>query len=329
MKKNIGIGLITPSAPLPAIFPDRFNRGKEYLEKKGFCIKCGHYTSDLSAASSENAYKRAQDINDFYKDSNIDYIMATIGGNNAVEVLPYIDYESMKATNKPLIGYSDITALLHAVGKLGRQVVFYGPTLLTEFAEYPVAPSFSIDMFLKAINKNDVMNISPSPYLLEKGSDWALPPRERKIKIPVIQKTIRGGKSSGVVLGGCMQVLQRLRGTNYWPSFKDSILIIETVTDEFIEQEWRDFVADYKNMGILDEIKGLIIGQKLWGSEEVQKLSEILLSATEKQQTPILYGLPFGHVSPIATIPMYTSAEFDSDEKLLTYLKPYTYDYCE
>ena len=225
------------------------------------------------------------------------------------------------------MGYSDITILLHAIGIFAHQIVFYGPTLMTEMAEYPVPPQLSQTSFMDVFSDASTYEVTPCDALLEKGSDWALPPKERKALCPVKQRVIRSGKASGVVLGGCIEALERLRGTRYWPCFKDSLLILETVDDEFDEKKWRSLIVDYTNMGIFEEVAGIIIGQKTWNDDEVDKLSEMFLKVTTENAVPILYGLPFGHISPIATIPLFAKATLDSDLMKLIYNKPFEYGY--
>ena len=104
-------------------------------------------------------------------------------------------------------------------------------------------------------------------------------------------------------------------------------MLAETVEEKFDEKKWRAFITDYRNMGVLQKLSGLVIGQKNWSIEEVNKLSEMLTEATLENPIPILYGLPFGHISPIATFPLFTSAKLDADQMLLVYEKPFKYTY--
>ncbi len=333
MEKNLGkiekmgIGLVTPSAPAPALYPERFKRGTKYLENIGLNVIEGKYVLCKDGVSSASPIKRAEDINNMFNDNNVSLVMATIGGDYSAEVLPYLDWELISKNRKGMLGYSDITILLNAIGIKTKQVVFYGPTLMTEFAEYPVSPYKSEIAFLQAFNDENQLIVSPVNSLLAEGVDWALEPKERVVEYPVFQRTIRTGKTSGIVLGGCIESLERLRGTEYFPCFKDSILLIETVDDDFNEKKWRCFITDYINMGVFKDLSGIVIGQKLWNENEVDRLAEMFIEATKSTDIPILYGLPFGHISPIATIPFFTRAILDADLMTLTYTKPFVYEY--
>lgn len=321
------IGLVTPSAPAPGLFPERFRRGVNALETLGLDVKSGSFVTTLDGVVAASAQKRAQDINNMFNDENVGLLMATIGGDYSAEILQYLDWEIIRENKKGLVGYSDITILLHAIGIKAQQVVFYGPTLMTEFAEYPVPPKLSETAFLELFSENESLTITPCDVLLAKGSDWALPPKERIYSCKVTQKVIRAGKATGIVLGGCIEALDRIRGTEFWPNFEDSILIIETVDDDFNEKKWRSLITDYYNMGVFKDISGIVIGQKIWSKESEECLAKMLLDVTEEKQIPILYGLPFGHISPIATLPLFTRATLDTDTMSLIYKKPFKYEY--
>lgn len=320
------IGIVTPSSPAPALFPERYKRGLKSLTNLGFSIKEGSFSNSREGIVSASAKDRANDINKLFADSEISLILATIGGNFAAEILQFIDWNIIKENKKGLIGYSDITVLLIAIGLLGKQVVYYGPTLMTEFSEYPAPPQDSIEPFLKLFKEEQII-IEPYPTLFSDGSDWGLPSVKRDLNCPVISKTIRAGIAEGVVIGGCIESLDRLRGTKFWPCFDNSILILETSKNEFNEIDWRSLLVDYQNMGILEKVSGIIIGQKKWNEDQVKRLSDMFLSFTQDKPIPILYGLPFGHISPIATLPLFTSAKLDTTNKILEYKDTLTYDY--
>lgn len=324
---KIGIGIVTPSAPAPALFPERFQRGINCLRNLGFKVKLGKHVSTINGWTAATAMERATDINLFFLDEDVSLLMASIGGDYSAEILQYLDWETIRANKKGLIGYSDITILLLAIGIKAQQITYYGPTLMTEFAEFPNPPSMSQETFLHIFVKNSALEIMPCSALLEKGIDWRLLPKERTFLNPVIQKTIRSGCAKGIVIGGCIEALERIRGTEYFPNFKNSILIMETVDEKFNEKKWRSIITDYVNMGVFKDIAGLIIGQKLWNEEVIDKLSEMLIAATEERAIPILYGLPFGHISPIATLPLFARATLNADAKKLVYDNPLRYDY--
>ena len=61
-------------------------------------------------------------------------IVSTIGGNDAVRLLPYLDFDLIRDRPKAFLGFSDSTVLLLAFLTAGV-VSFHGPSLMTDLAE--------------------------------------------------------------------------------------------------------------------------------------------------------------------------------------------------
>ena len=78
--------------------------------------------------------KRAEDLMMAFKDQSIKGIFTCIGGDESVRILPYIDYEVIKNNPKIFIGYSD-TTVTHLICLKAGISSFYGPSILSEFAE--------------------------------------------------------------------------------------------------------------------------------------------------------------------------------------------------
>ncbi|MGL5329817.1 MAG: LD-carboxypeptidase, partial [Peptostreptococcaceae bacterium] len=106
------IGIFSPSTPITAKAPKRFKRGVEYLESKGFKIVEGSLTCKSDFYRLGSIKERAEELNNLIRNPEINCIMSTIGGMNSNSLLPYIDYEAFKNNPKPIIGYSDVSAIL-------------------------------------------------------------------------------------------------------------------------------------------------------------------------------------------------------------------------
>jgi muramoyltetrapeptide carboxypeptidase LdcA involved in peptidoglycan recycling len=115
-----------------------------------------------------------------------------------------------------------------------------------------------------------------------------------------------------------VEALQRLRGTPFFPETRGAILALETASDEPNVSYLESVLTDYRNMGILGNIVGLIFGRKHWPKESTQELCDLLGRMTSGNPVPTLVGLDFGHISPIATIPLGAGAKLNSDTAELT-----------
>ena len=87
---------------------------------------------------------RADDINAAFADPGIRAVIASIGGDESIRLLPYLDAQTIAANPKVLLGYSDITTLLVAVRGMGM-VTFYGPTVMSGLAQAATLPPPFLD----------------------------------------------------------------------------------------------------------------------------------------------------------------------------------------
>ena len=105
---NRVIGIIAPSSPVPN---DIIENSIAYFEGQGFIVKSGKNLkkSELFAAGTDE--QRADDIMTFFKDKDVSAIITTNGGTCSIRTLPLLDYDVIRTNPKPIIGYSDATAL--------------------------------------------------------------------------------------------------------------------------------------------------------------------------------------------------------------------------
>ena len=84
-----------------------------------------------------NDSERADELNALINDREVRCIMSTIGGSNSNSILPYLDYDALKADPKIIIGYSDVTAILLSIYAKTGLKTFYGPAFVASFGELP------------------------------------------------------------------------------------------------------------------------------------------------------------------------------------------------
>lgn len=131
------IGVFSSSSPISATVPVRYDRGVAYLESKGFTVVHGQQYRKQDFYRSGSIQERVEEFNQLLYREDIPILMASIGGNNTNSILPYIDYDYLKAHPKIIIGYSNVTALLLAIYAKTGLVTFYGPAVASSFGELP------------------------------------------------------------------------------------------------------------------------------------------------------------------------------------------------
>jgi len=115
-------------------------------------------------------------------------------------------------------------------------------------------------------------------------------------------------------VGGCIESLQHLRGTRFWPDWHDTILFFETSEEKPSPETIDSILMDYENMGVFQQIKGLLVGRPMaYTLQEKGQLHEILLERTQKFTFPIITEMDFGHTSPQFIMPIGCQARIDSE----------------
>jgi muramoyltetrapeptide carboxypeptidase len=320
------IAIVSPSSGCAGLFPHRTQRGLSEIRHLGFtpvlaphALNCVSYVSD----SPEN---RAIDINMMFRDPEIKAIIAAIGGNHSCHLLNLLDYETIAKNPKVFMGYSDITVLNNAIHKMTGLVTFNGPALITDFAEMPHMYPYTQKYCFKALgNPKPIGHIEASPIWTEEFLDWNEKKdmeRPRKLESSPGWTWLKKGIGEGHLLGGCIESLEHLRGTKYWPDFNGAIFFFETSEEKPTPAEIDAILMDYENMGILAQINGMIVGRPmLYDAAEKRLLREIILARTAKFRFPIITDMDFGHTAPQFTLPLGVRARINAEKRIFEILE--------
>lgn len=309
----------------------RYEVGKKRLEEE-FGLKVVEMPNTLSGTEYlyNNPQKRVEDLMMAFKDPSIKGIFSCIGGDESVRILPYIDYEVIKNNPKIFIGYSDTTVIHFICLKAGISS-FYGPSILSEFAENVEMFDYTKHWINKVLfDKSPIDIIEPSPIWTSEFLPWE--EKNKHIKRRVNSNTgyelLQGqGKVQGTLIGGCLEVLEMIKGTNVWPKLKtweNSILFFETSEEKPNPTYVEYWLRSYGSMGILQKARGIIFGKpydNLYYEEYKSAILKIVRDELKLYNLPILFNLNFGHTSPMFTIPYGAKAEIDCDLKRFTILE--------
>ena len=319
--KKLTIGIFSPSSPISATVPIRYERGIEYLKSKGFNIIEGKLKGKREFYRSGSIKERAEELNDLIHNDKVDIIMSSIGGNNSNALLPYIDYEYLKKHPKMIVGYSDVTAVLLAIYAKTGLVTFYGPALAASFGEFPPFVDETYNYF------TDILDCK-TPYIYKKPLFWTdefIPWMEQngsKEKYNNNWITVREGVAEGRLIGGNLNTMEGFFGTEYMPEIKKGdILFIEDAqkNPSVIERSF----SLLKNAGVFDKIGGLILGkhEKYDDFETNRKPHEILLEVLGDFNFPFLADVDCCHPHPMMTFPIGCRVKLDAAEQKITLLE--------
>lgn len=305
--------------------------GKERLEKI-FGLKVIEMEHTLKG--SEYVYnhpkERAKDLMDAFLDKEVKAIISCIGGDDTIRLLPYIDFEVIKNNPKIFMGYSDTTVNHYMCYKAGLSS-FYGPAILTDFAENVEMSNYTVDFIMKTLFSDNIIgDIPQSKEWTSESLSWQ-DNSNNKIKRTFKENTsyelLQGNKvTRGKLIGGCLEVLEMIKGTDLFPKvedFNNAILFLET-SEETPKPEYINWwLRNYGASGILNRINGIIFGKPKGEVFYEEYKDEILkvLKEYDREDMLVLYNASFGHCEPKFIIPYGAMAEIDSEKKTFKILE--------
>lgn len=345
------VAALTLSWGGPGAFPHRYEAGKRQFEAEfGVRVVETRHAMREPAWIARNPQARADDLVEAFADASIDGIIATIGGDDAIRLLPLVDRSVIRAHPKVFLGYSD-TTIAHLLCFQAGLVSFYGPSFMAGFAENGGMFPYMVDAVRRTLfSAAPVGIIAPNRegWTVER-LDWANPDNQRR-KRALTASTDAGdgaggdiveggtwrflqgsGVAEGHLIGGCLEVLSWARGTSIWPdaaAFDRAILFLETSEEApppiAVVRELRIFAA----MGILQRLAGLIVGRP-GGDVPVAAFDDydraILQVIAEEQgltHLPIVTRMDFGHTDPMFVLPCGVTARIDSDRRQFAIIEP-------
>ncbi|WP_436896480.1 S66 family peptidase [Mammaliicoccus sciuri] len=270
--------------------------------------------------------KRVEDLHQALQDPEVKAIICTLGGDDSVRLWPYIDLNIIKDNPKIFSGYSDTTALHFMFYQAGVSS-FYGPLLLTDFAENVQMDDYTVQSINQTWFQNGIVgNVLTSPQIRKYGLQWD--EKNKNINRESFDNNgyeiLNGsGKATGHLIGGCMELFHSLKATDVFPNkdvFDGAILFIETAEVHAPPWLMEDYVRAFGSMGIFDRINGVIIGrpQDDVYYEEYKEVWVKMLKEWHQEDMPVFYNASFGHNEPKCIIPYGAQAELDVDNKTFT-----------
>jgi len=330
------VASVSPSWGGPSKFPQRYQAGVRQLEAE-FGLEVVEMPHTLSDADwlYRNPEARAADLMQAFSDPSIKGIIATIGGNDSIRLLPYIDLDVIRDNPKVFMGYSD-TAISHMLCFKARLVSFYGPSIMSGFAENGgLFPYMTKSVRRTLFQARPIGTIEPNSdgwtvEILEWGEP-ANQERKRAFNPCTGWKYLQGeGIRQGHLIGGCIEVLDWLRGTNLWPdleTWQDAILFLETSEDAPPPENVKFMLRAFAALGVLKRISGILFGRP-GGSvplEQFNEYDQVILQVVRDEEglpdLPIITNMDFGHTDPMFILPYGIRAEIDCEKKQFSILE--------
>lgn len=300
------IGIISPASNKFESEP--YEIAVETFQAMGLKVKLGNHINAHYGHLAGTDEDRAEDLNNMFKDPEVNAIIALRGGSGAARILDKIDYENISKNPKIFIGYSDITALHMAIYAKTGLVTFHGPMAISKWN------NFSYTIFKEIL-------FNKQAFFFENTKELG----DNLVQVNNRIRTIRPGKAEGILLGGNLSVLSGIMGSEYVPDWENKILYLEEVGEKIYAID--RMMSQLKLAGVLDNISGFVFGKCTdcdpggsgYGS---LTLEEVIDHYIKPLGIPAYSGAMFGHVDNNSTIPNGISATIDANKGTITMLSP-------
>lgn len=300
----------------------RYRQGRQRLEEQfGLTVVEMPHTLKGVQYVYDHPEERARDLMAAFADPSIKGIISCIGGEESIRMLPYLDFDLIGRNPKLFTGYSDST-VTHLICLKAGLSSMYGPCVLMDFAENVAMTPYTVDAIQKAFFSGEVIGpAEPSKTWTGQFLEWL---EENKNTARTFQpngpyQLAQGrGKATGRLIGGCLEVLNFVKGTSLFPpveAFDGAILFLET-------SEWQmpPWLVEYTLrafgiMGILERLSGIFWGKPQGEAHHkaYQEKTRKVLAEFGRGDMPVLCNGSFGHNEPHMILPYGALAEIDCD----------------
>ena len=327
---------VTLSWAGPGCFPHRYQAGKEQLQNE-FGLQVVEMPHALKSREwiARNPQARADDLMQAFSDSSISGVISTIGGEDSIRLLPFVDLDVIKNNPKVFLGYSD-TTVAHFLCHKAEVVSFYGPSFMAGFGENQKLFPYLVDSVRQTLFCSAPIGIvepNKQGWTVE-HLDWSDPEnqnRSRQLNPSGPWCFLQGkGISQGRLIGGCLEVVEFLRGTTLWPDdhvWQNAILFLETSEEAPSPTVLSRALRSYAAMGILHKLSGILLGRP-GGQIPIESFVDYenaLLQVVREEEglthLPIITRMDFGHTDPMFVLPYGVLAQIDCDKKQFSILE--------
>lgn len=279
------VGLLAPGSWADQAWLDA-NVGQ--LESWGLRVLVGKHVGDRLGFLAGADEARASDVNAAIANPEVRAVVALLGGCGSMRLLGSIDVRALQRDPKPLVGFSDITAL-HRVWHAAGIASLHGC----------IDGAHAVDV------RGQLFGAPPAIVRPEEGG----------LTTPLTTT----GTATGPLIGGNLEMLARSVGVVDL-DLRGCVLLIEanrTAGLGMVDRALTQLILS----GVLDQITGIALG-RFDGFEGYQDrgwtVVDVLHDRLNALGVPILAGLPLGHGSSPRTVPLGTLCSLDADAGTLT-----------
>ncbi|MEV4757407.1 S66 peptidase family protein [Micromonospora sp. NPDC049559] len=328
------VAVVSPSAGLPAIFPDVYDLGLRRLREEYGLVPVEYPTTRVFGADPRD---RARDLTAAFADPSIAAVLATVGGEDLITVTPYLDDAVLRANPKPYYGYSDNTNVLARLFDLGI-VAYHGGSVLVHLGRGGAMHPLTADSLRAALFTSGWYELSEPGESTDEPGDW----REASYFAgPPTMFPVDGWRWSGPsrlvegrVWGGNLEILHWLLaagrvGPN--EAYAGCVLLIETSEELPPDVEVYRMLRNLGERGLLAGFPAVLVGRaKAWDHAKpndserkaayraAQRAAVLRALAEYAPDAVVVLDLDVGHTDPQLIIPYGGFVRVDAEARRIS-----------
>ncbi len=314
------VAVLSPSFAAPGFAPAVHEQAMRRLVELTGLVPVEYPTTRLLGASSR---ARADDLNTAFADAEIRAVLATIGGEDQITVIPHLDPDLVRADPKPFLGYSDNTNLLnwlwiHGVGG------FYGGSTQVHLGPGPAVDPVHVASLRAALLTGEHLELTEPGESEDFGHDWndatALTAYGERERVEPWRWAGPARDVTGRTWGGCVEVLQWLLTAGRFgldpAEVSGGVLLLEASEELIPAREFGWILRSLGEFGILPAVGAVLVARPPTSDfkrrpspreraalRAAQRDTAIEVVARYNPDAVVVVGVPFGHTRPQWILP--------------------------
>ena len=284
-------GRIGVLAPAGCVDDEPLAAGVQTIINMGFEIESAAGIHDRKGYLAGDAERRARELLDFFRRSDIDAIFCARGGFGSVQLLPYLVSSNVRLQPKIFVGYSDVTILLNWLLQDHAMVTFHAPMVAMDVAHG--------------------MTARTEKYF------WGTLMGEMRTWKVSLGETIRPGIAAAEMMGGCLSLLVTTLGTSFEIDTTGKLLFLEDIGEKPYRIE--RMLTHLKMAGKFDHLAGLLFGDfTQCEGESDRDIRQIVGEMFADANYPVVTGMASGHGQENLTLPFGVKMILDGNAGTLS-----------
>ncbi len=314
------VAVVSPSFAAPGAAPGVHEQAMRRLTELTGLLPVEYPTTRKVGAS---ARERAADLNAAFGDPEIRAVLATIGGEDQITVVPHLDRDVVTADPKPFMGYSDNTNILSWLWAHGV-ASFYGGSTQVHLGPGPGVDACHAMSLRAALLTGERLEVIEPGTSEDFGKDWADAEALTHFgdREPTEPWTWAGPPRSvtGRTWGGCIEVIQWILTAGRFPDdasvLEGGVLMLESSEELIPAQEFGFILRSLGERGVLDAVDAVLVARPAASSftrmpdaagraahRHAQRDTAVDIIQRYNPDAVVCVGIPFGHTRPQWILP--------------------------